>query len=55
MALIEHPGPAVKLTLFGGFEARAASGTVLRFRTKKTQALVAYWGPILRNLQSELR
>jgi DNA-binding SARP family transcriptional activator len=42
VALIEHPGPAVKLTLFGGFEARAASGTVLRFRTKKTQALVAY-------------
>ena len=42
MALIEHPGPEVKLTLFGGFEASAASGTVLRFRTKKTQALVAY-------------
>jgi DNA-binding SARP family transcriptional activator len=42
VALIEHPRPALKLTLLGGFEARADSGSVLRFRTTKTQALVAY-------------
>ena len=32
----------LQLTLFGGFEARTDSGAVLRFRTRKTQVLVAY-------------
>ena len=32
----------LQLTLFGGFEARTDSGALLRFRTRKTQVLVAY-------------
>src|SRR4051812_1399788 len=40
--LMKHPGPVLRLTLLGGFEARADSGAILRFRTRKSQALVAY-------------
>ncbi len=32
----------LKLTLFGGFQARLGSGPVLRLRTRHTQALLAY-------------
>ena len=42
MALIGNARPTLRLTLFGGLDARAGSGTPLRFRTKKIQALVAY-------------
>src|SRR5579862_838892 len=38
----EHAVPTLTLTLFGGFEARASTGALLRFRTTKAQALVAY-------------
>ena len=35
---------AFRLMLLGGFEARAAAGAVVRFRTRKAQALLAYLG-----------
>jgi hypothetical protein len=38
----EHAAPTLALTLFGGFEARASTGALLRFRTSKARALVAY-------------
>ena len=38
----EGSGPMLRLSLIGGFDARAASGTALHFHAQKTQALVAY-------------
>jgi len=35
-------GPMLRLSLIGGFDACAASGTVLNFHAQKTQALVTY-------------
>src|SRR4051812_40784675 len=43
---MSDPNPAcagkLQLTLLGGFEVRASTGTALRLPTRKTQALVAY-------------
>ena len=40
----ETPIVALRIRLLGGFEARLASGTLLRLPSKKAQALLAYLG-----------